>query len=118
MAKSSAMRSGCHIGNDVKSLPKLQVLGLSRQVHAHEYQVGDALVAFVLEVVLGHPHAVEAALVHVLGESLGMVVRLRQLLVGVATLVGGRTVGAHVVQVNLPHVQNRKPLNHPSHAPL
>ena len=111
------MRSGCHIGNDVEGLSEFQVFGLPRQVHSHQDQVGDALVAFMLEVVFGHPHAVETTLVHVLGQRLGVIVCLRQLLVGVATLVGRRTVGPHVVQVDLPHVQNRKPLNHPGHAP-
>ena len=105
-------------GYDVESLPEFQVFGLPGQVDPHEDQVGNALVALVLEVVLGHPHAVEAALIHVLGQRLGMLVSLRQLLVGVATLVGRRAVRAHVVQVDLPHVQNRKPLNHPAHAPL
>ena len=104
--------------DDVERLPELQVFGLSCQVHAHEDQVGDALVAFVLEVVLRHPHAVEPALVHVLGQGFGVIVRLDQLLVAVTALVGRRAVRAHVVQVDLPHVQNRKPLNHPISAPL
>ena len=104
--------------DDVESLAELQVFGLAGQVDAHQDEVGDALVAFVLEVVFGHPHTVEAALVHMLRQGVGVVVSLGQPGVGVAAAVGRRAVCAHIVQVDLPHIENREPLNHSGDAPV
>ena len=104
--------------DDVESLAEFEVFGLAGQVDAHQDEVGDALVAFVLEVMFGHPHTVEAALVHMLGEGVGVVVSLGQLFVGVAAAVGGGAVGADVVQVNLADIEDGKPLYHPGSAPL
>ena len=53
--------------HDVEHLPEAQTLGEHRQVLAELDQVGQHLVALVLEVVLGEPHRVEAELVGRLG---------------------------------------------------
>ena len=50
-------------GQDVKAAAELDALGVLRQVLAHYQQVGDALVALPLEVVLGHPQDVEPQVV-------------------------------------------------------
>ena len=81
---------------DVEAAADAQALGDVREVHGQHQDVGDALVALVLEVVLGQPERVVAELVHHLGDGLGLLEHGGQLLVGVAPLVGGRAVLAHV----------------------
>ena len=44
-----------------------------RQVHRHHQDVGDALVAFMLEVVFGHPERVVAQAVHQLRHGLRLI---------------------------------------------
>ena len=95
------MRSGCHIGATLKPQPILQLLRHVREMHRHHQQVGDDLVALVLEVVLGEPERVEAAVVELLGDRLGLLEHRRQLLVRVAPLVGRRRVLAHVGKIDV-----------------
>ena len=98
--------------DDVERLAEFEVLGQAGQMHAHQDEVGDALVALVLEMMLGHPHTVKAARVHMLGQRSGVAVRLDELFVAVTALVGGGAVGAHIVQVNLPYVEDGETLDH------
>ena len=63
MAKSSASRIGVPHGQDVEAAAELDAVGVLRQVLAHDEQVGDALVALPLEVVLCHPQDVEPQVV-------------------------------------------------------
>ena len=48
------------LGHHVEHLAEPDALGLRRQVQAEQDEVGDDLVALVLEVVLGEPHRVVA----------------------------------------------------------
>ena len=60
-----------------------------RQVHREHQDVGDALVAFALEVVLGEPERVEAEAVHRLRDRLGRVEHADQLLVRIRRSLAG-----------------------------
>ena len=55
---------------DVEAAADPQPLRHMRQVHRQHQDVGHALVALVLEVVLGQPERVEAQRVHLLGDGL------------------------------------------------
>ena len=99
-------------GNDVERRAELKTFGQSGQVHSQQYQVGKALVALPLEMVLRGPHAVIAQVVHVGGQRYGIGVGLHQLLVGIAAVVGGCAFSANVLQVNLADIQHRKTLDH------
>ena len=83
-------------GDDVECRAELEVLGVGRQMGTQQSQVGDALVAFPLKVVLGHPQTMKTRVVHLLGQSHGVVVGLGQLLVTVAARVGVSPVGANI----------------------
>ena len=67
-------------------------------VHQH---VGDALVALVLEVVLGHPEGVVAPPVHELGHGLGLVEHRGEPRVAEAAVIHRRAAVAHVVHVDV-----------------
>jgi hypothetical protein len=60
---SSARRSGCHIGTTLKPQPMRRFFVTPHEVHRHHQQVRDQLRAFRLEMVLGHPERVVAALI-------------------------------------------------------
>ena len=75
-----------------------------RQVHGQHEDVGDALVAFALEVVLGEPQRVEAEPVHRRRELLRRVERVEQLVVAVPAAVNRRLAEAHVFDVDLARV--------------
>ena len=57
---------------DVKGAADLQVFGHMSEVHSKHQVVGDALVVFVLKMVLGEPQDLEAEIVHLLGNRLGL----------------------------------------------
>ena len=73
MAKSSARRSGCHIGAMLKPQPILRFFVTCARCTAHIRMLGRHLVALVLEMVLGQPQRVVAEPVHLLGDRLGLV---------------------------------------------
>ena len=79
-----------------------------RQVDAQLQEIGDALVALALEVVLSHPEGVVAGPVHELSDGLGLVEHGREPLVGEPPVVDRGRVEADVVQVHMARVQAAK----------
>ena len=82
------------------------------QVHGQHQDVGDALVALSLEVVLGHPEGVVAGPVHQLGHGLRLVEDRRQVLVGQPPVVDRRALQPRVLKVHVPRKKAPKPGNH------
>ena len=99
-------------GSDVEAAAVLQPLGVGGQVQAEHQQVGDALVALGLEVVLGHPELVVAQALQVAGEVQGPVKGLGQLLVGIVAVVGRQTLKAQVVVHHVPGIGSAKAAKH------
>ena len=86
---------------DVETAADLEVLRAVREVQRHQEIVGNALRAFALEVMLGHPEAVVAEAVHELGHGLGLAQRRRQVRIREAPVVDGRAAIADVVEVGM-----------------
>jgi hypothetical protein len=86
--------------HDVEAAADAQVLRHPAQVHRHHQQIRDQLRAFRLEMVLGHPEGVVAALVHPLGVVHHLVHRLGQLLLRIAALVDRLAGVAEVFHVD------------------
>src|SRR5205823_6774269 len=95
-------------GGDVEAAADLDALGDVGEVDGVEQEVGNDLVALVLEMVLREPDRVIARLVHAFRDGVGLVEDRRQALVGEAPLVGGRRVLAHVRQVHVAGVDGRE----------
>ena len=74
------------------------------QVHRQHQDIGQALVALVLEVMLGQPDRVVAALVHQPGHLLGLLENRRKNLVRIAALVGRGGQLAHVGQIDVTRI--------------
>ncbi len=98
------------LGHDVEHLAQAQPLGLVDEVQPEQDEVGDDLVALVLEVVLGQPHGVEAEPVHRPGPVGQVVVAGHDVVVAVAPLdrqgpgVAGVGHGDRAVEVRVdPH---------------
>jgi hypothetical protein len=53
--------------HDVEAAADVQVLRDAAQMHRHHQEIGDQFRAFGLEMMLGHPERVVAALVHAFG---------------------------------------------------
>jgi hypothetical protein len=81
-------------------------------VHRHHQDVGQALVALVLEVMLGEPDRVVPALVHHAGEAFRLLEDGGQLLVREAPLVGRSRQLAHVGQVHVAGIDRRELRDH------
>jgi len=92
-------------GRDVEAAADLDVLRAVREVHAHQDVVGDALGAFALEMVLGHPEAVVAELIHQHGHRLGLGQRARKMRIRIAPFVDRRAAVADVVEVGVAGVE-------------
>src|SRR5206468_11109917 len=71
-----------------------------------------ALVAFVLEVVLGQPQGLVPELVHRLGELERGVERLDHALVRIPAVVGRRARVPTVLQLDVSDIEGRKALDH------
>ena len=99
-------------GQHVERAPELQPLRLRREPRIEQDEVREDLVALALEVVLGRPEAVEAELVHELGELLGRPVGLDQALVRIAPLVRGLPVTADVLELDVTDVQDGELRDH------
>ena len=89
-------------GVDVEPAAELEVLGQMGQVDVEQQQIGQALVALPLEVVLRRPEGVVAHFLHLEDDGLGLVEHARQLAVGKPTVVDGRTIQTDVIQVHVP----------------
>src|SRR5205085_9121438 len=75
-------------------------------------QIGDALIAFTLEVMLGAPEAVIACFVHDARDVERGLKHLRQPLVRVAPVIGRRAVEANIVELDLPDIERVKAFDH------
>ena len=67
---------------DVEAASEAEILGEMGEVDEEHQEVGDALVAFALEVVFGAPKGVETEFVHGGGEGCGLVEDGGELVVG------------------------------------
>ena len=85
--------------HDVEAAADLQVLRDAAQMHRHHQEVRDQLRAFRLEMVLGHPERVVAALVHALGVLHDLVQRLLQFLLRIVALVDRRALVAEILHI-------------------
>ena len=103
---------------DIEPAAELDSLGQVRQVDAQLHYVGDALVAFRLEVVLGHPEHVVAELVHEDAHRLRLVEHGGEALVGVEPVVGGGGGEANVLKVNMPGEQASELVYHLVSSPV
>jgi hypothetical protein len=90
----------------VEAATELQPLGLRREPQAELDQVGEHLVAFALEMMLGGPQHVEAELVHGLRHVARGEERLAQALVRIAPLVRRRAVAADIVELDLADIEH------------
>ena len=97
---------------DIEAAAYLDVIGDMAEVDCFHQQVGDALVAFALEVVFRHPEGIVALLVHSDCDCVRLVEDGCQPLIGIEAVVGGRSVKAHILQVYMPCEQTAEPLNH------
>ena len=93
---------------DVEAAADPQAFRHVREVHCHHQDVRDALVAFVLEVVLGEPEGVEAEPVHALRNRLGLGEHRHEVLVRVTAFVRRSRILAHVAQIDMARVERRK----------
>ena len=99
---------------DVEPAADVESLGHVSQVDCKHEEVGDALVALRLKVVLGHPERVEAQPVQGLGYRLRLVVRGHQVVVPEPPVVDRYSAVADVVHIHVTGVQAVKLGNHGS----
>ena len=99
-------------GRDVEAAPEAQALRHVGELHADHEDVGEALVALVLEMVLGEPERVVAEVVRGAGDRLGLLEHGGEMLVGVATLVGRSRVLSEVAEVHVPGIERREMADH------
>jgi hypothetical protein len=86
---------------DVKAAAELDPLGHRGEMHRRHQDVGDALHAFVLEMVFGHPERIVADPVHQLRHRLRLVEHARQVLVGVAAVVDRHAAIADILDIDV-----------------
>ena len=96
----------------VERAAELQALRLGGEPEAELHQVRQAFVAFVLEVVLGGPQRVVAALVHHLGNVARGEEDFAEALVRVAAVVGRGAVETDVVEVDLADIEDVEAFDH------
>ena len=89
-----------HRGN-VEATAKAQSFGHMSQMQGEHQDVWNALVAFVLEVMLSRPEGMVAQPIHDLRHGLGFVKDGDEMFVGKAPLIHGRTGVADVVHVDM-----------------
>ena len=68
-------------------------------------QVGDALVAFRLEVVFRHPHGVEPVFVQGLRDGLGLAVNGYQMVIAESAVVHRRSTVADIGHIHMTGIQ-------------
>ncbi len=99
-------------GGDVKPATELDVVGQMSHVNAQLHDVGNALVPFVLEMVLSHPECVIPNAIHERGDRDRLVEHGRQMIVGVTSIIGRSPLPAKVIQVNVACEQAPELRNH------
>ena len=97
---------------DVESAADAKPRREMSQMDGRHQDVRNALVALVLEVVLGQPEDAVPMLVHAPRDGLGLVEHRRQMLVRVASLVRGRGHLTHVPQIHVPGIHGRELADH------
>ena len=100
-----------HRGN-VEAAAILQPLRVAGQVQPQHYQVGDAFVAFGLEVMLRHPEFVVAVGFQMAGDVQRPVKDAGQLVIGIPAVVGGGAVQPQVVVHDMAGVRCAEALEH------
>ena len=101
-------------GIDVETTAEFQVLGYMGQVHVEEQQVGNHLIALMLEVVLRGPETVVVQVVHHFDDLLHPVEDRAQMVVIKSALVDGSRPQAKVSEIDVSGVQASKVLDHDS----
>jgi hypothetical protein len=96
----------------LKAQPNLDALRAMREVDGQHRDVRDALVAFVLEMVLREPQRLVAERVGGARERDGRVERLRQPRVRIPAVVGRRAGVPAVLQLDVPDVERRESPDH------
>jgi hypothetical protein len=99
-------------GHDVEGAADLDALGAMGEVHGQHQNVGDALVTFVLEVVLGQPQGLIAQRVGNAGQRRRGVERLDQAVIGIPPVVGRRAREAALLQVDMSDVERGESCDH------
>ena len=99
-------------GHDIEGAPDLDTLRAMGEIHGEQGNVGNALVPFVLEVVLGQPQGLVAQRVGRVGQRDGGVERLHEPLVGIAPIVSGRAREAASFQLDVADVERREARDH------
>jgi hypothetical protein len=99
-------------GHDVERAADLHAPGAMGEVHRQHGNVGDALVAFVLEMVLGQPQRLVAERVGGARQRRGRVEHLEQPRVGITPVVGRHTVETAPLELDVPDVQRGEPRDH------
>src|SRR5207302_1224946 len=97
---------------DIERTAELQLARLGRQVGAHEDQIGDALIAFALKVVLGQPQSVVAKRIHFARHVFGHRHRFDEPLVRIAALVSWSSVASDFLQCDVTDIQDGELLDH------
>ncbi len=97
---------------DVEAAAEAERLGEVREMHPQHRDVGDDLVALVLEMVLREPERVVAVSVHAARQRLGFPENADKLLVRVTPVVGGRRILAHVAEIDVAGEERVEPLDH------
>jgi hypothetical protein len=86
---------------DIESAADFELPRYMREVQRHHQHIGDALVAFTLEMMLGHPERVVAHPVHELGHCLRLVEHGDQVLVWKPAIVHRNPAITDVVHVDM-----------------
>jgi hypothetical protein len=99
-------------GDDVEGAADLDAPGAMGKIDRQQRNVRDALVPFVLEMVLGQPQRLVSQRVGRAGQRRRGLEHLRQPRVGVAPIVRRRAVQPASLELDVPDVQRREPRDH------
>lgn len=89
-------------GRNVKATADLNAPGHMGQMDGVQQEIGDALIALRLEMVLGHPEAVIAQPIQRGSNRLGLRKHLDEFFIGEGPVVDGRPGVPHVVHIDMP----------------
>ena len=88
-------------GRNVEAAADLNPLGHMGEVHSIQQEIGDALIAFRLEMVFCHPEAIIAQPIQRFGDGFGFRKDGDEILVREPTVVDGRAAIPDVVHINV-----------------